>query len=229
MMTQSPKVGNLLPVSSLSWLLANSDWFVFVIALPSSSPPSLDVSFSQPFISPSNYIPSPFLGSLLGRWAFWFTETPAAPLCNSARSPQSQLMRTGNGVKGRPLHSLSHHIHIYWPLLEILSWMHAESGGSFLTAMLRCWLLVLHESLHIVFLVYLQSNYILSNTKCLNLKQFQLEAAEESPQNNRGMKSLPILLPNGRGVHKANLPCCILSPKSISQRITIKKYHYLMM
>lgn len=166
--------------------------------------------------------------SLPGRWALWSTQTPAGPLCISAGSPQSQLMRTGNRVKARPLHSLSHHIHIYWPLLERFSWMHAESGGSFLTATLHCWLVVLHERLHIVLLVYLQSNYILSNAKCLNLKRFQLEAAEKSPQNNRGMKSLPILLQNGRGVHKANLPCCILSPKSITKRITIKKYHYLM-
>lgn len=63
--------------------------------------------------------------------------------------------------------------------------MHEESGGSFLTAMLHCWLEVLHESLHTVPLVYPQSNYTLSNVNCLNLKQFQLEAAEKSSQNNK--------------------------------------------
>lgn len=167
--------------------------------------------------------------SLPGRWALWSTQMPAAPLSISARSPRSQLMRTGNGVKARPLHSLSDHIHIYWPLLEIFSWMRAESGGSFLTAVLCRWLTVLHESLHeaTVLLAYLQSNYILSNAKCLNLNQFQLEAAEKRPQNNGSRKTLPILLQNRRGVHKANLPCYILSPKSISKQITIKKYHCL--
>ena len=63
-MTQSLRVGNLLPVSSLSCLPANSDWFVFVTASFSGSPPSLDVSFSHSFISPNtgldrNYTPSP--------------------------------------------------------------------------------------------------------------------------------------------------------------------------
>lgn len=63
--------------------------------------------------------------------------------------------------------------------------MHAESGGSFLTAMLHCWLEVLHERLHTVLLVYPQSNYTLSNAKRLNLKQFQLESTEKSSQNNK--------------------------------------------
>lgn len=48
-----------------------------------------------------------------------------------------------------------------------------------------CLLEVLHGSLHTVPLVYPQCNYTLSNAKCLNLKQFQLEAAEKSSQNNK--------------------------------------------
>lgn len=183
MTTHSLRVRNLLLFSSLSWLQAHLDWFVFVTALSSGSPPSLDARFSCYFICPStgfNIYYTPF--SLLRLNKFWSLKHQQ--LCNSASSPESQLTKTGSGFKARPLDSLSHNIHIYWPLLEILTWMHAESGGSFLTAMLHCWLVVLHKSLHTVLLVYPQSSYTLSNAKCLNLKQFQLEAAEKSSQNN---------------------------------------------
>lgn len=118
MTTHSLRVGNLLLFSSLSWLQAHLDWFVFVTALSSGSPPSLDARFSCYFICPStgfNIYYTPF--SLLRLNKFWSLKHQQ--LCNSASSPESQLTKTGSGFKARPLDSLSHNIHIYWPLLEI--------------------------------------------------------------------------------------------------------------
>lgn len=93
MTTHSLRVGNLLLFSSLSWLQAHLDWFVFVTALSSGSPPSLDARFSCYFICPStgfNIYYTPF--SLLRLNKFWSLKHQQ--LCNSASSPESQLTKT---------------------------------------------------------------------------------------------------------------------------------------
>lgn len=111
MTTHSLRVGNLLLFFSLSWLQAKSDWFVFVTALSSGSPTSLDVRFSCYFICPSRGLHiyyTPF--SLLRLNKFWSFKHQQ--LCNSASSPESQLTKTGSGFKARPLHSLSHNTHL---------------------------------------------------------------------------------------------------------------------
>lgn len=84
MTTHSLRVRNLLLFSSLSWLLANSNWFVFVTALSSDLPPSLDVRFSHYFICPSTgldtyYTPLSFL-RLNKFWSFCSNTSSSATL-----------------------------------------------------------------------------------------------------------------------------------------------------
>lgn len=104
-----------------------------------------------------------------------------------------------------------------------------QSGGSFLKVLLHHGHTALHWSppwLHIVLLTYLWTSlhtFLKFQCKVFKSKAVLSETAEKKPQNNRNIKTLQIVLLYRRWQHKVNLLCCILNPKSISKRITIKK------